>query len=121
VQLELPDGTYAYGRVLRDAGVAFYRQRTTEPLQPPIGSRDFEFTVGVYEDVIRSAEVVGHDPSAGEAEDWPPPSFVQDPIEGRVQIYERGQLRDATPDECVGLERAAVWDRHHLIERLSRG
>ncbi|MFC8597339.1 Imm26 family immunity protein [Isoptericola sp. NPDC057191] len=29
IQIALPDGRYAYGRVLRDASVAFYRQGLT--------------------------------------------------------------------------------------------
>jgi hypothetical protein len=31
IQLTLPGGRYAYGRVLRDAGVAFYSETTAEP------------------------------------------------------------------------------------------
>jgi hypothetical protein len=58
LQFDLPDGTYAYGRVLRDACVAFYRRRSTEPGMPPLGDRDFEFTVGVYEDVVAGHRVV---------------------------------------------------------------
>src|ERR1035437_77388 len=41
VQVVLPDGTHAYGRVLRQASVAFSRARTVEPRSPPIGSRDY--------------------------------------------------------------------------------
>lgn len=118
MQLELPNGTYAYGRVLRDASVAFYRSKTEEPGQPPIGSRNFQFVVGVYDDVLGAAEIVGHDPSATEEEDWPPPNVVRDPISGGYKLYERGQLRSSTADECLGLEPAAVWDRAHLVERL---
>ena len=121
VQFQLPDGSWAYGRVLHDASVAFYRGRSREPGEPPIGSREFEFVVGVYDDVLGEAEVVGHDPSVSEREDWPPPNFIPDPISGSYQIYERGQTRPASPDECLGLERAAVWDRAHLLERLSTG
>jgi hypothetical protein len=65
VQVVLPDGTHAYGRVLREAAVAFYRARTVDPHSPPIGSRDYQFTVGVYADVVGSKRmpIVGHDPS----------------------------------------------------------
>lgn len=122
VQFELLDRTCAYGRVLRDASVAFYRTTTDGPGEPPIGSRDFEFTVGVYEDVLRAAEIVGHDPSATELEDWPPPYSVRDPIGGGYEVYERGELRSATANECLGLEPAAVWDLPHILERFaSRG
>ena len=65
IQLTLPSGRYAYGRVLRDANVAFYSETTTEPGLPPVGSRDYQFVVGVYDDVFSSVNitVVSHDPS----------------------------------------------------------
>lgn len=65
IQIKLPSDCYAYGRVLRDASVAFYSETTTEPGLPPVGSRTYQFVVGVYEDVLKSPEVpvVGHDPS----------------------------------------------------------
>lgn len=90
------------------------------PCQPPIGSRDFAFVVGVYEDVLRSEEwpVVGQDPSRHPAEDWPPPYSVRDVLTNAVQIYERGAVRPATEAEIQGLEPAAVWDRHHILGRL---
>jgi hypothetical protein len=118
LQFDLPDGTYAYGRVLRDACVGFYRRRTTEPGQPPIGDRDFEFIVGVYDDVAQSRPIVGHDPSANDDEDWPPPQRITDPIDGSFSIYHRGETRPSTEDESADLETAAVWDEQHLIERL---
>jgi hypothetical protein len=116
VQFTMPNGRYAYGRVLRDAGVAFYRETSAEPGQPPIGSRDYQFVVGVYHDVLRSERVpvVGRDPSHGPEDDWPPPQRI-----GATRIYHHGHVRAATAEECEGLERAAVWDYHHLIDRLA--
>jgi hypothetical protein len=118
LQFNLPDGTYAYGRVLRDACVAFYRRRTTEPGRPPIGERDFEFIVGVYADVVKSHPVVGHDPSANDDEDWPPPQRITDAIDGSFSIYHRAAMRPSNEDETAGLETAPVWNEQHLIERL---
>ena len=119
LQFELPDGTYAYGRVLRDAAVAFYRRRSVEAGNPPLGDRDFEFVVGVYDDVVRNHPVVGHDPSSDPDDDWPPPQKIVDPINGSFRIYDRGEVRQASEDEAHDLETAAVWDEHHLIERLA--
>lgn len=75
IQLTLPSGCYAYDRVLRAASVAFYSETTTEPDLPPIGSRDYQFVVGVYADVLNSegVSVVGHDPSQAPEDDWPLP------------------------------------------------
>jgi hypothetical protein len=38
-------------RKIRDGRAAFYRGTTAEPGLPPIGSRDYQFVVGVYGDV----------------------------------------------------------------------
>jgi hypothetical protein len=121
IQLTLPSGRYAYGRVLRDASVAFYTETTAEPGVPPIGSCNYQFVVGVYDDVLTSGSVsvVGRDPSQEPEDDWPPPSAIHDPISGAMRIYHHGQMRAATPEEAEGLEPAAVWDLHHLIDRLT--
>lgn len=120
IQVELPTGRYAYGRVLRDASVAFYEATSDDPAQPPIGSRTYRFVVGVYEDVLKSPScpVVGHDPSRDAEDDWPPPYCVRDPLTGAMQIYQRGAMRRAEAAECEGLEPAAVWDLHHLVDRI---
>lgn len=120
VQIALPSGKYAYGRVLRDASVAFYRATTEQPERPPIGSRDYQFVVGVYDDVLKSEKVpvIGHDPSQGSEDEWPPPYCVRDAITRQVKLYHKGAMRPATEEECRGLEPAAVWDLSHLIERL---
>lgn len=122
IQLALSDGRFAYGRVLKDASVAFYATRSDEPERPPIGDRDYEFVVGVYDDVLRADDVpvVGHDPSVDPDDDWPPPYCVRDPLSGEVSIYHHGALELATEEQCRGLEPAAVWDRHHLVERLMK-
>jgi hypothetical protein len=120
IQFSLPDGNFAYGRQLRDSAVAFYRGVSSQPGHPPIGSRDFQFIVGVYLDVVRSADVpiVGYDPLDADEDGWPPAGVITDPITGAKRIYERGSMRPAVGDEWVGLETAAVWDRNHIVDRL---
>ena len=122
LQFELPDGRFAYGRVLRDASVAFYSSRTDSPRQPPLGERDYEFVVGVYDHVLRAADVlvVGDDPSLDDSDEWPPPYRVRDPISGAVSTYHHGAFHEATEEECRDLEPAAAWDRGHLLQRLMR-
>lgn len=120
VQISLPDGRYAYGRLYRDASVGVYRTITNEPQNPPIGSRDFMFHVGIYEDVIRSGEfpVVGRDPFDDPESEWPPPNYIKDKISGEYSIYHKGEIREASESECKGLEEAAVWHSHHIVDRI---
>jgi Immunity protein 26 len=121
VQIDLPNGRYAFGRVLRDASIGIYREVANEPADAPIGSRDYVFVVGIYDDALRRLRVVAHDPGASEDEDWPPLYEITDPITGRRDIYERGDVRPAKPSDPANLEPAAVWDLHHIIARIETG
>lgn len=56
LEFPLPNGQFVYGRCLRDGAVAFYRTRSTQPGHPPIGERDYEFVVGVYDDVVKDEQ-----------------------------------------------------------------
>jgi hypothetical protein len=46
--------------------------------------------------------------------------FMQDLADYRkCTIFDSaGMRREARPEECIGLERAAVWDPHHIEGRL---
>jgi len=121
-QIPLPDGRFAYGRVYRDAAIGIYHEVSTAPNTPPIGSRNFIFNVGIYEDVLTSGQwpIVGHDKfDEGESE-WPPPNCIKDPLSGKYRIYFKGEMRPATEEECKKLEEAAVWDAHHITARILR-
>ncbi len=120
-ELPLGDGRFAYGRVLNDASIAVYRSISRRPHAPPIGEREFLFTIGVYDDVPGSAAapVVGHDPFSSEDEAWPPAYKVVDPITGRVRVYHRGEIQEADdPSAASELEKAAAWDLNHIVERI---
>ena len=111
VQIPLPDGRYAYGRVYRDATVCFYRQSSRSPGQPPIGSTDFAFCVGVYDAVLNQWERVGSAPFESDDAAWPPPTAILDPITKAWSIYEGGEIRPAEAAEAEPLERAASGPR----------
>lgn len=118
VEIELPSGRYAYGRVLRDASIAIYDAVSSKPAQPPTGSRDFQFVVGVYEDVLKRLPTVAHDESSNTEDEWPPPFGVTDVVTGEMSIYHHGEVRPAAPGEADGLEPAAVWELRHIVDRI---
>ncbi len=63
IELPLPSGQYAYGRVYRDATVAFYTRLSNTPGQPPLGSDDnYAFVVGVHDSAFARAPVVRSQP-----------------------------------------------------------
>ncbi len=118
VQIALPQREYAYARVYRDATIGVYKARSLEASQPPRGSREFAFFVGIYEDALRRCPVVGRDPFGEGESAWPPPRRVKDSITGDFRIYYQGAMRPATAEECAGLEPAAVWELDHVVDRL---
>ena len=119
-QIALPNGKYAYGRIYKDASVGIYRQLTSEPNQPPIGSRDFLFHVGLYRPILSSGEwpIIAHDKFESSESKWPPPYYIKDEISGEYEIYHQGEIRKSSAKECKGLERAAVWGSSHVINRI---
>jgi hypothetical protein len=123
VQIALPNGKYAYGRIYEDAGIGIYRQLSDVPKKPPLGSHDFQFIVGVYNDVLTSGKclIIGEDPFIKGEDPWPPPRSIIDPISGACSIYHHGKIRSALPEECDGLEIAAVWHLDHIVDRIIHG
>ena len=121
VEVDLPRGRFAHGRVYRDATIGFYRARATEPGRPPIGSRDFAFFVGLEDRPFKQLRVVGLDAFGPGEDGWPPPFSIRDAITGEYSIYDHGSVRPSTIDEAAHLEPAAVWALGELQERLDRG
>lgn len=122
-EIPLPDGRFAYGRIYKDASVGIYRQVTSKSGNPPIGSRDFLFIVGITDRDIKTGKlkIVGHDPFANNESSWPPPYSIINTYDGTYSIYHLGEIRKASKEECVGLEEAAVWDiKYHVIPRIMK-
>ncbi|MEQ1644863.1 MAG: Imm26 family immunity protein [Pyrinomonadaceae bacterium] len=120
IQIALPDGRFAYGRLYDDASVGIYERLTDMPNMPPIGSREFKFHVGIYDDVVTKerVQIVGHDKFIEPESEWPPPTYILDPISGEYSLYHQGVIKKASREECEGLEEAAVWDLQHIIDRI---
>ncbi len=122
VRIPLPDGTFGYGRSLSAPYTAFYAHRTEKPsadldeIEPaPI------LFIGCV--TIRAASRwvrIGVRKLTGDVAK-PVVRFWQDLVDPRnCVIYDSaGAERSATPEECVGLERASAWEEHHIEQRLT--
>lgn len=121
VRIPLADGSFAYGRVLSNPYIAFYNYRTPVPSSDldGIASKPLLFTQAVRLFGYDRWANIGHRPLEGEVAK-PVVRFMQDLVDFRkCTIYDSsGMRRDATPEECIGLERAEVWDVHHIEQRL---
>jgi hypothetical protein len=122
VSIDLGDGHLAFGRVLKRPLVAFYDLRAPKP--PPINEilqHRVLFKLNVMHYAIKEGDwpVIGHAPLE-ESLQKQPLFFKQDPITTRLYIYQdSGRDLPATFEEVAGLEVAAAWEPHHVVERLN--
>jgi hypothetical protein len=121
VRVPLADGSFGYGRVLSNPYVAFYNYRTTEPSSnlDEIGTKPVLFTQAVRLFGYDRWANIGYRELEGEVAK-PVVRFMQDLADfKKCTIFDlEGMERQATPEECIGLERAAVWDVHQIERRL---
>lgn len=128
MKIPLGRGTVAYGLVLREPLVAFFDREFDEGDAPPpkaLLDTPIAFQLMVMNHAITQARwpVVGRAPIPNRLQ-TPPPFCKQDEITGRLSIYHEIERlapnyeREATLDECRGLETAAVWDPEHVEDRI---
>jgi hypothetical protein len=74
----------------------------------------------VYKSCLTDGEwaVVGNIPFVSDDDAWQPPQYMKDIFTGAYSIYEHGEVRPSTEQECKGLELCSVWARNHVIDRL---
>ncbi len=121
MRIALPDGTYGYGRLREDRAISFYNFRTEEPISDldDIVAKLILFTVSVHKSVISKWEIIGDRPLEAHMKK-PVVWFWQDIGDFRncKIIDSEGNTKPATPEECEGLERWAVWEGNGIEERL---
>jgi hypothetical protein len=119
----------AFGRLLKEPLVEFY-----DLVDPPTENADVDrilaadivFRIDVMNSAVTSGrwKVVGAAPLSAEERDRIEYFFKQDPISGALTVYweEPGTgepfERAASREECLALERAAVWSAEHVEDRL---
>jgi len=118
-EVPLPNGRFAYGKVLRDASVGIYDTVFDTRTAPPIKS-SFAFVVGLYEYILADGTwpIVGHEPFESTDGEWPPAYFIKDSISGDYSRYYKGIITPSSETECSGLEQAAVWDADDIVRRI---
>lgn len=121
LRIRLADGSFGYGRALTRTHDAFYDHKTVsaDATLDRIASKPILFKVAVRHLETKSWEVIGWR-ELEEPLTRPIVSFRQDILDFRnCTIFDLdGHSRDAEPHECVGLEPMAVYDPHHVEERL---
>lgn len=115
----MPNGKYAFGRAFRDASIGIYTH-VGDMIEDLPKKEEYQFIVGVYQDVLKSDKwpIVDFRPFLNDDEAWPPPACMIDKISGGYSIYYKGEIRKSSEAECKGLEKAAVWEAEHIIDRI---
>lgn len=121
LRIPLDDGSFGYGRVLANPYIAFYDYRTAAPESDltALASKPILFIQSVrLVDSARWVNIGAMDLEGDAAK--PVVRFMQDLADFReCTIFDTaGMERKATPEDCIGLERAAVWEPHHIEQRL---
>jgi hypothetical protein len=121
LRIPLADGSFGYGRTLVIPFVAYYDHRTQTPDSDldRIASKPILFKVAVRYRKPNSYKIIGWK-ALDENLTQPIVQFMQDVGDfRRCTIFDTaGSSRNADPQECVGLERMAVWEETNVEERL---
>jgi hypothetical protein len=121
LRIPLPDGSFGYGRVLELPFDAFYDYRTTRPDSDleRIASKPILFRIVVRQPHPKSWELIGWR-EIEERLAQPVVQFRQGLGPSlRCTIFDSlGNVREADPQECIGLEPSAVWEPYGVEERL---
>lgn len=123
VNIPLENRNHTYGRILGEASFAIYDCITTDKIKQleAITSCPILFIVAVYNDVITEGrwEKTGFVPLEQTLQKLPP-KYIRDAINpDTFRIYENGQMRPASKEECIGLEVASVWEPNQVEERIN--
>jgi Immunity protein 26 len=122
LKIPLGDDWHTYGQMTGDAEVAFFDAKTKVELQmSDIVNRPVLFRLGVYNYAI--TKFIWHKigkAALSETLKIPQPMFIQDALHPeRFQIYLNGEIRNATREDCIGLEECAVWEPEQVVERIN--
>jgi Immunity protein 26 len=121
LRIPLVDGSFGYGRVLKLPHDAYYDYRTDTPDSDldRIASMPILFKIAVRHMGERGWEVIGWR-KLEEQFSQPIVQFMQDRGNFRdCLIFDTADNeRSAEPQECIGLERASVWEEVGVEERL---
>ncbi|WNG21438.1 hypothetical protein F0U63_47110 [Cystobacter fuscus] len=119
VSIDLGDGTHGFGRVLERPLFAFYdlRGERIPPIEEII-AKPVLFKICVMDHAVTAGTwpVVGSSPLEPSMRESP--FFFKQDGPGRFWRYRSGQETPASRSEIEGLERAAVWEPIHVVDRL---
>jgi hypothetical protein len=122
-EIVLPNKMKAYARVLKSPLMAFYEIQSKHSLSAEqVLNYPIAFKVWVLSSAIKSGRwhIIGFVPLEPELEVMP--WFFKQAIgSNALSLYRSdsyGEEYPASKEDCVGLERAAIWSAEHIESRL---
>ncbi len=124
LKIKLPNGQHCYGRILDKANYAFYdffTENDNADLEQ-IAKKKVLFIVAVYDDAVTSGRwlKIGKSPLEPDLQVLPL-KFIQDKLNpDNFELYDpnKGTAKKASRQDCINLERAAVWEPDHVEDRI---
>ena len=126
VKLKLSRNKFIFGRLLPGFRISIYdflinSDKDMSSIDKIIKSKIL-LTVGIYKTIVTKGifEIVGFKELTQTEIDKIPPMFMQSlgNYEDCTIFYKNGIEHKVLPEDCIGLERSAVWDEHSLVERI---
>jgi Immunity protein 26 len=124
LEINIENQYYVYAQILGKAGYAIFDYKVSEKLMnfDILQNCSILFIISVYNDVINQGHwlKVGKLPKREDLK-VQPMQFIQDSIDkSKFRLYNpnTGEMTKATKEECKGLEVAAVYEAHHIEERI---
>lgn len=124
IEIALSNGKFSYGRILGKACYAFYDIYSDSKITDLdfIKSSKVLFIISVYDYAITKNrwKIIGVS-ELNTVLQKIPLKFIQDDFEPtQFEIYNpnTGAIIPAKKEQCIGLERSAVWDPEHVEERI---
>lgn len=124
IEITLPNGKFSYGRILPKANYGIYDVYSDNQITDvdKLRAKRILFIVAVYKHAITKNrwKTIGFLPLESILMNLPL-KFIQDDFDyNHFEIYDSntGVMRPAKKIDCIGLERAAVWEPEHVESRI---
>lgn len=120
-RINLGAGAYAYALALKDPEFVFFSCFNPDATLEEILSSGVLWRLWVMRQALKEPtwELLCEIKKIPEPFQQEVTRFKKDSITGKYSLYIHGQETPASKDQCIGLERAAVWSSNHVNDRLN--
>lgn len=118
--IPLSNGSYSYGRVLKDPLMGFYNLNNSSISDwKEVEKHPILFKVWTHENAIESGKwkIIGNKNLSNDLLESPY-FYKQDQLDNEITKYKDGKEYPCKLEDITGLECAAIWSTTHIEDRL---